>query len=149
MSDSVRPYGLQPASLCSWDSPGKNTGVGCHALLQGIFLIQKLNPHLLHLTALAGRFFTTSTKITWTVFKLLEMRGPDPMYLILIFPGGSVGKESACNVGDMSLIPGLGRSPGEGNCNPLKNSCLENSMDRGDWWATVHGVTKSWTQLSD
>ena len=59
------------------------------------------------------------------------------------FPGGSDGKESACNSGDLSLIPGSGRSPGEGNDNPLQYSCLENSMDRGAWWATVHGVAKS------
>ena len=63
-------------------------------------------------------------------------------------PGGSNGKASACSVGDLGLIPGLGRSPGEGNGNPLQYSCLENSMDGGAWWATVHGVTKSWTQLS-
>ena len=60
------------------------------------------------------------------------------------FPGGSDGKESACNAGDQSLIPGSGRS-GEGNGNPLQYSCLENSMDGGAWWATVHGVTKSRT----
>ena len=59
------------------------------------------------------------------------------------------GKESACNVGDVGSIPGLGRSPGEGNGNPLQCSCLENPMDRGAWWATVHGVTKSQTQMSD
>ena len=57
-------------------------------------------------------------------------------------------KESACNVGDPGSIPGSGRFPGEGNGNPLQYSCLENTMDRGAWWATVHGVTKSWTQLS-
>ena len=55
------------------------------------------------------------------------------------------GKESACNAGDMGSIPGLGRSPGEENGNPLQYSCLENSMDRGAWWVTVHGVAKSWT----
>ena len=54
-------------------------------------------------------------------------------------------KESACNAGDPGLIPGLGRSPGEGNGNPLQYSCLENSMDGGAWWATVHGVSKSQT----
>ena len=64
------------------------------------------------------------------------------------FPGGSGGKESDCSVGDLSSIPGLGRSSGEGNGNPLQYSGLENSMDRGAWWATVHGVTKSQTQLS-
>ena len=54
------------------------------------------------------------------------------------FPGNSNGKESACNAGDLGLIPGSGRSPGEGNGNPLQYSCLENSMDRGAWQATVH-----------
>ena len=65
------------------------------------------------------------------------------------FLGGLDAKESACNVGDLGSIPGLGRSPGEGNGNPLQYSCLENSMDRGAWRATVHGVSKSETQLSD
>ena len=64
---------------------------------------------------------------------------------ILGFPGGLGGKESACNVGDLGLIPGLERSPGEGNGNPLQYSCLENPMDRGAWRATVHGVTESQT----
>ena len=58
------------------------------------------------------------------------------------FPGGSSGKESACNVGDLGLIPGLGRSPGEGNGYPLQCYCLENPMDRGARPATVHGVTE-------
>ena len=61
------------------------------------------------------------------------------------FPGGSDDKESACNKGDLSLIPGSGRSPGEGNGNPLQYSCLGNRMDKGAWWTTVHGVTKSGT----
>ena len=60
-------------------------------------------------------------------------------------PGGSDGKESACNVGDLGSIPGLGRSLGEGNGNPLQYSCLENPVDGGAWWATVHGVTRSRT----
>ena len=65
------------------------------------------------------------------------------------FPGGSEVKASACNVGDLGSIPGLGRSPGEGNGNPLQYSCLENSMDGGAWWAIVHGLAKSRTRLSD
>ena len=63
------------------------------------------------------------------------------------FPGGSDGKESACNAGDWGLTPGLGRPPGEGNGNPLQDSCLENPVDKGAWQATVHGVAKSRTQL--
>ena len=59
------------------------------------------------------------------------------------FPGDSGGRESACSKGNPGLIPGLGRSPGEGNGNPLQYSCLENSKDRGAWWATVHGVAES------
>ena len=59
------------------------------------------------------------------------------------FPCSSVGKESTCSAGDLGLIPGLGRSPGEGNGNPLQYPCLENLMDRGAWWAAVHGITES------
>ena len=63
------------------------------------------------------------------------------------FPNGLVDKESACNAGDTGdvggLIPGLGRSPGDGHGNPLQYSCLENPMDKEAWWATDHGVTKS------
>ena len=65
--------------------------------------------------------------------------------LLFICSGGSDGKESACNAGDLSLIPGLERSPGEGNGNPLQYSCLKNPMDRGAWWATVQWVTKNRT----
>ena len=60
----------------------------------------------------------------------------------LDFPGGSDGKESACSVGDLGSFLGLGRSPGEGNDNLLHYSCLENHTDRGDWRATVHGITE-------
>ena len=65
------------------------------------------------------------------------------------FSGSSNGKESACNAGDLSLIPRSRRSPGEGHCNSLQYSCLENPMDRGAWRAVVHGVTESWTQHSN
>ena len=65
------------------------------------------------------------------------------------FLGGSDGKESICKEGHLDLIPRSGRLPGEGKGCPLQYSCLENSMDRGVWWATVHGVTKSRTQLSN
>ena len=64
------------------------------------------------------------------------------------FPDVSEVKVSPCNVGDPGSIRGLGRSPGEGNGNPLQYSCLENPMDGGAWWAIVHGVAKSRTRLS-
>ena len=76
-------------------------------------------------------------------------KGWAPTPVFLGFPGGSDGKASVCNAGDPDLIPGLGRFPGEGNGNPLQYSCLENPTDKGAWWATVHGVAKSRTQLSD
>ena len=65
------------------------------------------------------------------------------------FRSGSDGKESGCNAGDLCLIPGWGRSPGEGNGKPLQYSCLENPIDTRAWRATVHGVTKSRTRLRD
>ena len=64
-------------------------------------------------------------------------------------PCSSDGKESLCNTGDPGSIPGLGRSPGEGNGNPLQYFYLENPMDRGAWWARVHGLAESPTRLSD
>ena len=73
----------------------------------------------------------------------------DKRHILMCFSGGSDGKEYACSAGDPGLIPGSGRSPGEGNGKPLQCSCLENSMDTGAWWATVHGVVRSRTQLND
>ena len=67
------------------------------------------------------------------------------IHILIAVSGGSEDKASACNEGDLGSIPGLGRSPGEGNGNPLQYSCLENPMDRGAWRATVHRVEKSWT----
>ena len=83
---------------------------------------------------------------------LRTMPGPRPPYIyicmcVFVVSGGSDGKESACNVGDSGLIPGLGRSLGEGNGNPLQYSCLDNPTDRGTWWATVHNITRSQTKL--
>ena len=81
------------------------------------------------------RFFVTKEAWNFCILLLeLGYRG---------LPCSSNGKESACNSGDPDLIPGLGRSSGERNGNPLQYSCLQNPMDRGAWQATVHGVTKS------
>ena len=80
------------------------------------------------------------------VLGLLSIPHPSPPHGL---PCGSDGKESACTMGDPGSIPGSGRCPGEGNGNSLQYSCLENPMDRGAWWATVHGVTKSRKIWSD
>ena len=68
---------------------------------------------------------------------------------IVDFPGGSDGKESACNAGGLGFDPWVRKIPWEENGNALQYYCLEKSMDRRDWWATVHEVARSWTRLSD
>ena len=83
------------------------------------------------------------------VGKIHWRRDRPPTPVLLGFPYGSAGKESTCSVGDLGLISGMGRSPREGKGCPLHYSCLENSKDRGPWQTIVHGVTKSWTQLSN
>ena len=105
--------------LCLWDSPGQNTGVGGYTLLQGIFPTQGANPHLFHLLHWQVvffvflfcfvLFFTTSTTWIQMVKRLPTMWE------------------------DLGSVPGLGRSPGEGNGNPLQYSCLENPTDGGTW----------------
>ena len=117
--------------LCPWDFLGKSTRVGCHFLLQGIFLTQGSNPslppcrqtlyHLSH-QGRRPRFNSWVRKICWRRDRLLT-----PVFLG--FPCGSAGKESACKVGDLGSIPGLGTSPGEGKGYTLQYSGLENSMD--------------------
>ena len=96
------------------------------------------------------------TEILRTPYKLPSVEGTHPtlnLFLVTVYlahPWWPGGKESACNAGGarhMSLISGSGRSPGRGHGNPLQYSCLQNPMDRGAWWATIHGVAKSWTQL--
>ena len=83
-------------------------------------------------------------KLNFKIFKYFKI------YLYKVeFPGGSEDKASACHVGDPGLIPGLGRSSGEGNGKPLQYSCLENPMDRGSWRAIVHRVAKSQTRLNE
>ena len=118
----MRPYGQQPTTLlCSWDSLGKNTRV-----------VPFPSPPLPH-----GGLYKP---MTWYTGKVPR--------LDVGFHCSSDGKESACNAGDLGSIPRSGRSPREGNGNPLQYCCLENSMDRGAWQATAHGVTKSQTQLT-
>ena len=102
---------------------------------------------LSHLHIATGK--TTSLTIWTLVDKVISLLFNKLSMFVMGFPSSSVGKESACNAENLGLIPGLGRYPGEGNGNPLQYSCLEISMDRGAWSATVHGVMKSWTQLGD
>ena len=106
----------------------------------------RVKASLSHLPLLPGPLlWTLDTNIANCLFNI-------SLWLRWDFSGGSDGKESACNVGgtrDLGSIPGLGRSPGAGNGNPLQSSCLGSPMDRGAWWATVHGVAKNLTQLSD
>ena len=81
---------------------------------------------------------------SWTRLKRLSSSSSSSA-LIKGFPGGSDGNESTCTAGVLGSNPGSGRFPEEGNGYPLQYSCLENSMDRGAWWAAVHGVTRNWT----
>ena len=88
---------------------------------------------------------------TYTQYLVIIYYGQEPekVYINMGFPGGSDSRDSACNTGDPGSIPGLGRSPGEGNVNPLQHSCLQNSLCREAFQATIHGVAKSRTRLSD
>ena len=151
--------------------------MGCHFLLQGIFPTQGLNPGLLHgrqmLYPLSHQgspsislspFFGGRGRQEYCSGLPFPSPGdlPDPgikpaSLMSPVFAGEffttdplvAQSEESACNAGDLGSIPGSGRSPGGGNGYPLQYSCLENSMNRGAWWAAVHGVTKSRTRLSD
>ena len=82
-------------------------------------------------------------------FAIIRAKVRGPVCFSRSFPGGSDGNESACNAGELGSIPGLGRSPGGGNDNPLQYSCLGNPMDTGAWQTTVDGIAKSRTQLSN
>ena len=91
-------------------------------------------------------FLKQTPSIVW-IYSYIPIEGH--YRLFQGFPGISDGKESACNARDPGSIPGSGRFPGGGNGNPLQYSCLGNPMEGGSWWATVHGVTKSQTRLSN
>ena len=139
--------------LCPWDFPVKNTGVGFYFLLQGIFPTQGWNSHMLHWQAdslplshqgspPATGYFQTylGIRFMWRLKKCPKLSSSLQLNWIKTFEGfpcGSACKESTCNAGDLGLIPGLGRSPGEGKGFPLQCSGLENPMD-----CIVHGVTK-------
>ena len=164
-----------PGSSVHGNSPGKNTGVGCHTLLQGIFPTQGSNWGLLHCRQI---LYQLSYKRSPWILEWVSIPSPGdlphpgikpgssalqadslsaelpgklpvisyfPSKFRVGLPNGSAGKESTCkagHTGDVDLIPRLGRFPRVGNGNQLQYSCLKNSMDRGAWWATVHGVAE-------
>ena len=90
-------------------------------------------------------------KENWKNRRLRDELGDYHVLIICLkgFPGHPEGKESACSAGDLGLISGLGKAPGEGSSNPLQYSGMENSVDRGAWWVIVHRVAKNQTKLSD
>ena len=123
-----------------------NSSTGIPSLPLAFFVVMLPKAHLTSHSRMSGsRWVITPSWLSqlWRSFLYISM------YFCMDFPHSSVAKESACNSGDLGSIPGLGRSPIEGNGYTLQYSCLENSMDRGAWRATVHGVTKSQTWLSD
>ena len=139
----IKPWSptLQADSLPA-EPPGKpkNTGVGSLSLLQGIFPAQELNLCLLHCRQILYQLSYQGTRDQIANIHWGRDRLPIPVFLG--FPCGSAGKESTCNEGDLGLIPGLGRSPGEGKGYQLQYSGLENFMA-----CIVHGVTKGQTRL--
>ena len=98
-----------------------------------------------YLLSIKAQYLTTEE--VWALNPRFKLMCID-LCMHLFILGGSDGKESACNAGDPGSILGLGRSPGEAIGNTLQYACLQNSMGRGNWWSIVHGVAKSWTQLS-
>ena len=163
MSSSLQPHGLWPTRLlCPWDFPGRNTGVGCHAVLQGTFPTRGSNLRLLCLLhCQAGSLpelswinvNKTQNRIgAWTRGRLvsdLDVFGISLQFnlrscgikfwiilcsnILMSFSGDSVVKNPPANAGDASLIPDWGRPPGKRNGSPVQYSCLENPMDRGAW----------------
>ena len=138
-----------------WDSPGKNTGVGCHFLLQ----CMKVKTEIEVAQSCPTLRDTTDGSLPGSsihgIFQARVLEGGAIAFSALAaysepkkgFPGGLVAKNLPASAGYSSSIPGLRRSPGVGNSNPLQYSCLGNPMDRGAWWAVIHGVTKSQTRL--
>ena len=113
------------------------------------FLFVLRPPGLMHVCDVTIRALCHDSVKAAMDFISTTLTETDKMLEPLLAHSGSDSEASAHNAGDLGSIPGLERSPGEGNGNPLQYSCLENSMDGEAWWATVHGVAKSWTRLSD
>ena len=140
VSDSWQPHGLQHARL-----PCKLLELA--QKLMSIELVMPSN-HLILCHPLLLKRLCKEFLFVLLAFLEYLLLFTSCLSMMVGFPGGSDGKESACNAGDPGSIPGSGRSPGGGNGNPLQYSCLGNPMDRGAWHATVQGVAKNLTQLS-
>ena len=149
--------GSPPRLPRPWDSPGKNTGVGCHFLLQCMKVKSESEVAQPCPTLSDPKDCSLPGSSVHRIFqaRVLEWLGTNNTCMNCVWlhffksrvishgrPLWLSGKESACNAGDVGLIPRSGRSPGEGNGNPLQYSCLGNPVDRGAWGATVHGVAK-------
>ena len=159
MRDTSRVAGLLACSFCllgsNWwmnESCGSRNffAMGLHEQLLMAHCKKNRSQFLLSLNGHLNVILPLFSSGVESIFHMLHL--DLETWFVLInrgFPAGSDCKESACNAGDLSSIPELGRSPWEGNGGTLQYSYLENSMDRGAWWGIVHGVTKSGTQLSD
>ena len=125
------------------------------SLWGGIFCLQSMGSRELRLNSSSTCHKPRSIEACASQLLSLRCRAWKPVYTFshiytkVGFPGDSDIKESPWNMGDPGSVPGSGGSPGEGNGHPLQYSCLEDSMDRGAWRDTVHGVTKSWARLGD
>ena len=153
MGPSFHPYTVTSAEAKLWpsrlyvDSPGVSDSKKptCHAGDLGLIPGSGRSTGEVNSYPLQYCFLENSVdRGAWWAWRWLRHK-----HFHLGFPWGSDGKVSACNVGNLRLIPGSGRSPGEENGNPLQYSCLENPVDRAAWQAAVHGVTRNQTQLSD
>ena len=160
MSNSLQPHGLWPTRLlCPWDSPGKNNGVGCHALLQGILLTQESNLLLLHLLHWKADSLPLRHPGSPTTVQYHRADCVSEAPRITSFDLGKCSKNRTHSyIRDLLYLHNrmvmvvkmlCNLELGVGSGNPLQYSCLENSIDRGAWWATVHGGAKSQTRLSD
>ena len=140
-------------SFLSFASPGLECGSpslcvpNCYSLLflnKPILLIKWLfycfSLYYKHHGSQLLHMYLMSLADPWEIYGILRASSKFPVAQMV---------ESPCNAGDPGSIPGFGRSPGKGNGNPLQYSCLENPMDGGAWWVTVHGGAKSWTWLSN
>ena len=151
VSDSVRPHRRQPTRLPRpWDSPGKNTGVGCHFLLQCMKAKSESEVAQSCPTLSDSMDCSPPGSSVYGIFqaRVLLQLFKSPVMLIRASQVALVMKNSPANAGekrDVGLIPGSGRSPGEGHGHPLQYSCLENPTDRGAWQVTIHRVAQSQT----